>query len=75
MNTVTRKNCIVCSTPLINHGNKRQRVYCSKQCCTKTQNLKKADGSAEYQRQLRAIKARIPDENKKKCAICGLWFT
>jgi len=75
MNIATRRTCIVCSTPLINHGDKRQRVYCSKSCCTKAQNLKRADKSAKYQRQRRAIKARIPDENKKKCAICGLWFT
>lgn len=74
MKIVTRKTCLICSTPLINHGNKRQRVYCSKICCTKAHNLKRADTSAEYQRQRRAIKARIPDEKKKKCAICGLWF-
>lgn len=68
-----QKICSVCSTPIY-QNDKRHRIFCSKRCRIKAQNLRRAHQSAEYQRRRRMEIARIPGENKKKCAICGLWF-
>lgn len=65
-----RQNCKICGS-LITEA--KFRTFCSKQCRTRSYNIKKQGYSKQWQRQDRARKNR-PGLDKKRCIICGLWF-
>lgn len=69
-------HCAVCNAPINRQANLRLRRYCSKECRDKAQSIKRiASGYArDIQRKYKAEQARSPHPDKKKCAICGLWY-
>jgi len=69
-------HCTVCSTLIDRTQNKRLRKYCSVKCLHKFHSMKViASGYARnIQRKYQEEKAKAASDNKKKCAICGLWY-
>lgn len=69
-------HCTVCHQPIDRTQNKRLRKYCSVKCLHKFHSMKViASGYVQrWQQKHREAKAAIPSDDKKKCAICGLWY-
>jgi predicted nucleic acid-binding Zn ribbon protein len=70
-NVEIRTTCKVCSAPITKQ---RSRTYCSKECRTKAINKKRYQAQRVRQREQNDKRASQPSPDKKKCAICGLWF-
>lgn len=69
-------NCRVCGGTIDRLANNRLRKYCSTKCRDKFHYMKAiASGySRDKQREYQAAKANKESTDKKRCAICGLWY-
>jgi len=66
-----RTTCKVCSAPITV---KRFRTYCSKACRDKTNQEKFYPAQRAWLRRNNDKKATVSSPDKKKCAICNLWY-
>lgn len=70
-------DCQVCGAPIDRSKNKRIRSYCSTACREKRNRRRTIESgwSREYQRKRSEAIAAHPAPGKKRCIICGRWYT